>query len=115
MHHLDQGVQYAATAYVELLQAHGVVISTAEVGEATQNGCAERLMRPIKEEEVYLAEYENYADVYQQIGQFLEDMYMHKRVYPKMSFCVQFYGSVTLACFFPSHLRKWLKGLDKGG
>jgi hypothetical protein len=46
-----------------------------EVGEATQNGYAERLMRTIKEEAVYLAEYEDYADAYQQIGQFLEDVY----------------------------------------
>jgi hypothetical protein len=35
MRHSGQGVQYAATTCVELLQAHGVAISTAEVGEAT--------------------------------------------------------------------------------
>jgi len=44
IHHADQRVQYAATAYVETLQAHGVVISMAEGGEAWQNGYAERLM-----------------------------------------------------------------------
>ncbi len=48
IHHSDQGVQYAATAYVEVLQAHGVAISMAEVGEAWQNGYAERLVRTIK-------------------------------------------------------------------
>jgi transposase InsO family protein len=86
IHHSDQGVQYAATAYVEQLRAHGVAISMAEVGEATQNGYAERLMRTIKEEEVYLAEYENYADAYQQIGQFLEDVYMHKRIHSALGY-----------------------------
>jgi len=42
----------------------------AEVGEPTQYGYAERLMRTIKEEEVDLSEYRDYHDVYQHIGQF---------------------------------------------
>ena len=63
--HSDQGVQYAATAYVELLQQHHVAISMAEVGAAWRNGYAERLMRTIKEEEVDLADYQNYAAAYQ--------------------------------------------------
>ena len=50
IHHSDQGVQYAANLYVELLEGHAVKISMAEVGEPTQNGYAERLMRTIKEE-----------------------------------------------------------------
>jgi len=45
IHHSDQGVQYAATAYTARLQAAGVQISMAEVGAAWQNGYAERLMR----------------------------------------------------------------------
>ncbi len=61
IHHSDQAVQYAATAYTERLQAAGVQISMAEVGAAWQNGYAERLMRTIKEEEVDLADYVNYA------------------------------------------------------
>jgi transposase InsO family protein len=48
IHHSDQGVQYAATAYVQRLQSLGVSISMAAVGEAQQNGYAERLMRTIK-------------------------------------------------------------------
>ena len=44
------------------LQAHGVQISMAEVGEPTQNGYAERLMRTIKEEEVDLSDYDDYHD-----------------------------------------------------
>jgi putative transposase len=39
IHHSDQGVQYAATGYVQLLQEAGVRISMAEVGEAWQRVC----------------------------------------------------------------------------
>ena len=66
IHHSDQGVQYASTAYVQMLEAVDAHISMAEVGQAWQNGYAERLMRTIKEEEVDLAEYEDYGDAYRQ-------------------------------------------------
>ena len=48
----------------------------AEVGAAWQNGYAERLMRTIKEEEVDLSEYEDYADAVRQLGRFLDEVYM---------------------------------------
>ncbi len=57
IHHADQGVQYAATDYVDRLKAQAVSISMAAVGEPRENGYAERLMRTIKEEEVDLSEY----------------------------------------------------------
>ena len=86
IHHSDQGVQYAATAYVDLLTLHHVAISMAEVGEPTQNGYAERLMRTIKEEEVELSEYQDYADAYRQMGRFLDQVYMHKRIHSALGY-----------------------------
>lgn len=86
IHHSDQGVQYAATAYVQLLEQHHVQISMAEVGQAWQNGYAERLMRTIKEEEVDLSEYCNFTDAYQQIEGFLEQVYMHKRIHSSLGY-----------------------------
>ena|SRR5579859_2023633 len=53
----------------------------AKVGSPIQYGYAERLMRTLKDEEVDLDEYRDYRDVYQHIGQFIEDVYMHKRVH----------------------------------
>jgi transposase InsO family protein len=85
-HHSDQGVQYAATAYVETLDAHQIAISMAEVGAAWQNGYAERLIRTIKEEAVDLTEYRDYQDAYDQIGHFLEDVYMRKRIHSSLGY-----------------------------
>jgi len=56
IHHCDQGVQYAATAYVAQVEQRGVPISMAEQGEPRQNGDAERLLRTSKEEQVALTE-----------------------------------------------------------
>lgn len=86
IHHSDQGVQYAATAYVAGLEQFGVRISMAEVGEPRQNGYAERLMRTIKEEEVDLTEYEDFADAYAHLGQFLDDVYQRKRIHSALGY-----------------------------
>jgi transposase InsO family protein len=86
IHHSDQGVQYAATGYVAVLEGRGIQISMADVGEPTQNGYAERLMRTIKEEEVDLSEYRNFTEAYQQIKQFLEDVYMRKRIHSSLGY-----------------------------
>lgn len=86
IHHSDQGVQYAATAYTELLTVHYVQISMANVGEAWQNGYAERLMRTIKEEEVDLSDYDDYHDAYRQLGHFLDEVYMHKRIHSSLGY-----------------------------
>lgn len=86
IHHSDQGVQYAATGYVERLQDLKVRISMADIGQAWQNGYAERLVRTIKEEEVNLSDYYDFHDAYQQIGRFLDDVYMHKRIHSALGY-----------------------------
>jgi putative transposase len=86
IHHSDQGVQYAAYDYVGLLKAHGVLISMAAVGKAEENGYAERFMRTIKEEEVDLSEYFGFQDALSQIGRFIDDVYMTKRIHSSLGY-----------------------------
>ncbi|MBM4428968.1 MAG: transposase [Chloroflexi bacterium] len=86
IHHSDQGIQYAATAYTRMLQDAQVQISMAPSGEAWQNGYAERLIRTIKEEEVDLSDYEDYYDAVSQLGRFLNEVYMHKRVHSSLGY-----------------------------
>jgi putative transposase len=86
IHHSDQGVQYAATRYVALLEQHGVHISMAAVGKPEENGFAERLIRTIREEEVQLTDYADYHDAYTHMGQFLEDVYNHKRIHSALGY-----------------------------
>jgi len=86
IHHSDQGVQYAAYAYSDLLKVHGIQISMAAVGKAEENGYAERFMRTIKEEEVDLSEYLDFGDAHQQIGYFIEDVYNTKRIHSSLGY-----------------------------
>jgi putative transposase len=86
IHHSDQGVQYAATDYVERVRAVGTRVSMAAVGEPRENGFAERLMRTIKEEEVALTEYRDFADALRQLGRFLDDVYNRKRIHSSLGY-----------------------------
>ena len=86
IHHSDQGVQYAATAYIEQLKDVKAKISMASVGAAWQNGYAERLMRTIKEEEVDLSDYRDLAEARCEIGHFLAEVYQHKRIHSSLGY-----------------------------
>jgi transposase InsO family protein len=86
IHHSDQGVQYAATDYVKRLQKLNVQLSMAAIGEPRENGYAERLMRTIKEEEVNLSEYHDFADAQRQLACFLDDVYNLKRIHSSLGY-----------------------------
>lgn len=86
IHHSDQGIQYASGAYVELLRAYHIQISMAQQGTPEENGYAERLIRTIKEEEVDLAEYVDFADALAQIGHFIEEVYQQKRIHSALGY-----------------------------
>ncbi len=86
IHHSDQGVQYAATEYVDCLGRVGAQVSMAAVGEPAENGYAERLMRTIKEEEVDLTEYLDFDDAWRQLGRFLDDVYNVKRIHSALGY-----------------------------
>jgi putative transposase len=86
IHHSDQGIQYAAPQYIQALQAAGIQISMAALGEPRQNGYAERVIRTIKEEEIDLAEYGDFAEALTQIGQFIDDVYRTKRIHSALGY-----------------------------
>jgi putative transposase len=86
IHHSDQGIQYAAQAYTDLLKEQSTQISMAAVGKAEENGFAERFMRTLKEEEVDLTEYRDFPDARSQIGHFIETVYNRKRIHSALGY-----------------------------
>lgn len=86
IHHSDQGVQYAAQGYIDCLQQRNIQVSMTARQQATENAHAERVIRTIKEEEVYLADYESFHDAYHRIGHFIEDVYQTKRIHSALGY-----------------------------
>lgn len=86
IHHSDQGVQYASTAYTEALRTAGLRISMSRQGNPYDNAKAESFFKTLKYEEVYLWEYENLADARQRIGAFVDDVYNRKRLHSALGY-----------------------------
>ena len=55
----DQGSQFTATAFVEVLKSHGIEISMDGVNRCLDNIYVERLWRSVKYEEIFLNDYAN--------------------------------------------------------
>lgn len=86
IHHSDQGVQYACREYVERLQGAGARISMSAKGTPRENAQAERFMRTLKQEEVYLQDYEGYEEIEAGIGHFIEAVYNEKRLHSALGY-----------------------------
>lgn len=86
MHHADQGVQYAATDYGDRLLRRGSKVSVAARGQPRENAFAERLMRTLKEEEVYLHDYADLTEARTRIGRFLDAVSRAKRVHSALGY-----------------------------
>ncbi len=86
IHHSDRGVQYLCENYIDELKSGKFIISNSRKGNPYDNAFAERLMRTLKQQEVYLAKYETYLDVVEQLPQFIEDVYNEKRVHSAIGY-----------------------------
>jgi transposase InsO family protein len=71
----------------------------AAVGKSEENGFTERLIRTVREEEIDLSEYRDFADASGQLGRFLDDVYNLKRIHSSLDY-------LTPAGFE----RQWLQG-----
>ena len=86
VHHSDRGVQYASHEYRRLLEDHSIRISMSRRGNAYDNAKAERFIRTLKYEEVYINEYEDMAEARERIGHFLEEVYNRKRLHSALGY-----------------------------
>lgn len=85
IHHSDHGLQYLAHEYMNLLHQYGMLPSMGEVGNSYDNAFAESLNKTIKNEEVWINEYESFTDAYANISQFIRK-YNERRLHSSIGY-----------------------------
>lgn len=86
VHHSDRGVQYACSAYRELLEQHGLRGSMSRKGNPYDNAFAESFLKTLKHEEVYRNEYRDRNEALAGMGEFIERVYNQKRLHSALDY-----------------------------
>lgn len=86
IHHSDRGVQYASAAYVARLTDAGARISMSAAGNPYDNAKAESFFKTLKREEVYLQQYQSFAEAEANLMRFIADVYNAKRLHSSLGY-----------------------------
>jgi putative transposase len=86
IHHSDRGVQYVCERYTKLLRRLGFHLSNSSKGNPYDNAFLESFMKTLKRQEVYLANYETYLEVTENVPRFIEEIYNQKRVHSSLEY-----------------------------
>lgn len=81
----DQGSQFTATSFINVLEKQDIRISMDGRGRAMDNIFIERLWRSLKYEEVYLKSYEDGKEAWKGINDWM-DFYNHQRPHSSLGF-----------------------------
>ncbi len=84
--HSDRGVQYASTAYVDMLLQHGMIPSMSRPGNPYDNAKCERFMKTLKQEEIRCFEYRDIEDLRANLDAFIDRYYNATRLHSALGY-----------------------------
>ena len=88
--HSDQGCQYTAASYRQLLSSYGLKCSMSRKGECHDNAVAESFFHTLKNELVHDAQFQTRADAKQAIFKYIEMFYNRKRRHSTIDYYAPF-------------------------
>jgi transposase InsO family protein len=86
IHHTDQGRQYAAALYVELLKTHGMLQSMSRRGNCYDNAVAESFFSSLKNEVVHHCRFKTRDDARAAIFEYIEVFYNRQRRHQSLDY-----------------------------
>lgn len=81
----DQGSQYTAKSFIDILKAHPIQISMDGKGRALDNVFVERLWRSVKQEEVYLHDYRDLSEAKDRLSAYFR-WYNQERLHQSLEY-----------------------------
>jgi transposase InsO family protein len=86
VHHSDRGVQYACTAYRELLAAHGVEVSMSRRGNCWDNAVAESFFATLERELIDRHDWATRAEAARAIFDYIAAWYNTRRLHSTLNY-----------------------------
>lgn len=86
VHHSDRGVQYACTAYRELLEEHEITASMSRVGDCYDNAMKESFWATLKKELVHDMEFATFEEARAAIFEWIEVFYQRERSHSALGY-----------------------------
>lgn len=86
MHHSDRGVQYASDAYVDKLDALGVVLSMSRPGTPTDNAYCESFIKTLKAEQLDGSAYRHLAELAPALPQIIDVLYNQEHLHSALGY-----------------------------
>jgi putative transposase len=86
VHHSDRGVQYACTAYRELLAAHGLEASMSRRGDCWDNAVAESFFATVERELIDRRDWRTRADAARAIFDYIAAWYNTRRLHSTLEY-----------------------------
>lgn len=85
--HSDRGVQYACTAFRNLLQQHRFIQSMSGKGNCYDNAVVESFFHTLKTELVYFETYDTREDAKNSVFEYMETYYNLTRLHSTLNYC----------------------------
>jgi len=86
MHHSDQGVQYAAEDFQDLLDANGISCSMSRKGNCWDNACMESFFGKLKNEHIRKRIYKTRIEAEQNVFWYIEVFYNRQRRHASLGY-----------------------------